>query len=56
MLPPEKDDNVKGDGEQPPGPRKPYRRPTLVVHGRIEEITAAAGATNSDGLLGSQII
>jgi len=56
MLAPEKDDNVKGDGEQPPSPRKPYRRPTLVVHGRIEEITAAAGATNSDGLLGSQII
>jgi hypothetical protein len=56
MLAPETDDNVKADGEQPPSPRKPYSRPTLVVHGRIEEITAAAGATNTDGLLGSQII
>jgi hypothetical protein len=56
MLAPERHDNVKDNGEQPPSPRKPYSRPTLVVHGRIEEITAAAGSTNSDGVVGSQLV
>ena len=56
MPAPERDDNVKANGEPSSSPRKPYTAPKLLVHGRIEEITAAAGASNSDGVLGSQII
>jgi hypothetical protein len=41
-----------GDHETP---RKPYHPPRLIVHGRIEEITAAAGFTNSDGVIGSSL-
>ena len=53
MLAPERDDETKDHGGRPP--RKPYSPPKLVVHGRIEEITAAGGLTNSDGVLGSSL-
>jgi len=56
MLAPERDDSVGGKNEQPPGPKKPHSPPRLTVHGRIDEITAAAGATGADGLAGSQLI
>jgi hypothetical protein len=40
----------EGDGDTP---RKPYHAPRLTVHGRIEEITAALGLQNMDGITGS---
>ena len=56
MVAPAGDDGVVGKDDRPPSPKKPYSAPSLTVHGRIEEITAAAGATHSDGVLGSQIV
>ncbi len=43
----------KGSQEQT---KKPYTTPQLTVHGDVEKITGAVGATGSDGQLGSQIL
>jgi hypothetical protein len=55
MVDPVREDRARQD-EPSAGQRKPYRPPRLVVHGRIEEITAAGGATGSDGLAGSSLV
>lgn len=36
--------------------KKPYTTPQLTVHGDVEKITGAIGASGSDGMLGSQVV
>lgn len=41
------------DGEELP--RKPYRTPTLTVHGTVEQITLNVGTKGTDAITGSSI-
>ena len=35
--------------DRPATPKRPYRAPTLKVHGNLGKLTAAKGSTNNDG-------
>ena len=35
--------------DRPAPAKRPYRAPTLKVHGNFSKLTAAKGGTNSDG-------
>jgi hypothetical protein len=35
--------------DRPAAPKRPYRAPTLKIHGNLGKLTAAKGGTNNDG-------
>ncbi|HYG62229.1 MAG TPA: hypothetical protein VEL74_06585 [Thermoanaerobaculia bacterium] len=46
---------VSREGNRLEGPR-PYRRPDLVVYGRLSELTRLDGNVEFDGIAGSQTV
>ncbi len=45
-----------GDEKDEAVPKRPYSKPRLTCHGSVEQITAAAGVTGADGVLGSSLV